>query len=496
MLCNYRTKYGKITLYKNDIYIKGYFDTGKYWDEDTLLRLKKYINPNKNILEIGGHCGTSSIVYASFLSDKNKVYVFEPQKHMYNLLCKNIKDNNLEHKIIPFNKGVFCYNGTASMHNIDLDGRGKMVENCITSEEYCNFGGITLGTDGEDINTVTIDDMEIDDIGYIHCDAQGSENFIFSESIKTLEKFRPVILYENNAQYGKYLFDNVCEHYKQYIKESEFDVKNYCMNVLNYVEYIDQFNDSIDTLLIPDHGPIDLGDYEKQYFSQNGEDGITNKLIDLLYGKLKYKDKYCVEFGSGNGTECNTRYCREHFGWDGLMMDMQHENADLNLHQEYIHKDNIVSLFKKYKVPTHFNLLSVDIDFNDFYCLREILKEYDIDIVICEYNATHLPTEDKIIIYEQDGCWDGTNYFGGSLLAFNKLCEDYGYKLVYCDNKGVNCFFVKTYLLEQNNINILNGGDVIKLYKSPKYGYGPRGGHTQDTKNRKYVNYNDAIKLV
>ena len=106
----FTTSYGLITLYKNETYIINDFLRGSYWDINSLNMLKSYINPNRNILEIGGHCGTSSIVYSSFLNNENKVYVYEPQFNMYNLLVKNINQNNLQNKIIPFNSGVFCYN--------------------------------------------------------------------------------------------------------------------------------------------------------------------------------------------------------------------------------------------------------------------------------------------------------------------------------------------------------------------------------------------------
>ena len=82
----YFTKYGKITLYQNEVYIGSEFKNGKYWDENTLLKLREFINPNRNILEIGGHCGTSTIVYSSYLNNDNKVFVYEPQKNMYDLL--------------------------------------------------------------------------------------------------------------------------------------------------------------------------------------------------------------------------------------------------------------------------------------------------------------------------------------------------------------------------------------------------------------------------
>ena len=291
----YNTKYGLITLYKNDVFIGRDFKNGGYWDIDTLLKLREYIDPNRNILEIGGHCGTSSIIYASFLNKKKnlyepehnmynllveninqnifeiegygktsstiyssflnekKIYVYEPQRNMYNLLVQNINQNNLQNIIIPHNLGVFCFEGKGKMNNIDLDGGGGVVIKRYNEENNldCNFGGITLGDDGEDINLTTIDNMKLDDIGYIHCDAQGSENFIFSKGIETIKKCRPVILYENKDLYGNHLYDNVHKSYPNYKEESMFDIKKYCMEQLNYSTFIDKFNNGFDTLLIP-----------------------------------------------------------------------------------------------------------------------------------------------------------------------------------------------------------------------------------------------------
>ena len=64
------------------------------------------------------------------------------------------------------------------------------------------YGLITLYTNEVYIGNAF---MELDDIGYIHCDAQGAENFIFSKGMETIRKYRPVILYENNEHHGRYL---------------------------------------------------------------------------------------------------------------------------------------------------------------------------------------------------------------------------------------------------------------------------------------------------
>jgi len=172
---------------------------------------------------------------------------------MFKLLVKNISQNNLNNKIISYNMGVFCYNGDGKMNNIDLDGGGGLVKKRYNEESNlgCNFRGVGLGDGGEPIKLITIDSMNIDNIGFIHCDAQGAENFIFSEGLKMITKNKPVIYFEDNEVCGRYLYDNVCKTYPNYKENSLFNIKKYCMEVLKYSVCINNFNESTDTLLIP-----------------------------------------------------------------------------------------------------------------------------------------------------------------------------------------------------------------------------------------------------
>ena len=243
-----------------------------------------------------------------------------------------------------------------------------------------------------------------------------------------------------------------------------------------------------------DNNIIDLSLFENKIFSQNGEDGITIKLIDLIYNGDN-NNKFYVEFGVEDCSECNTRILRENYNWKGLQMDGSNENESINLRKEFIFKENVVELFKKYNVPQNINVLCVDIDYNDFYCLKEILANYNCDIIICEYNATHSPNEDKIVIYDKNEMWDKTNYFGLSLLSLDKLGKKYNYSIVYCNKNGVNCFLVHNDIIKNKNLQFLNIDDITKIYKPAGYGSGPNGGHTQDPKNRKFISFDEAINL-
>ena len=172
-------------------------------------------------------------------------------------------------------------------------------------------------------------------------------------------------------------------------------------------------------------------------------------------------------------------------------MDGGNENNEINLKKDFITRENIVDLFKKHNVPQVINLLSVDIDFNDFYVLHEILKNYTCDIIICEYNATHLAHEDKIVKYDPNGRWDDTNYFGVSLLSLQCLGKLYNYSLVYCNGNGVNCYLIRDDLIKNKNLEFQT--DINIIYRPARYGNGPNGGHTQDRLNREYICSSDFI---
>jgi hypothetical protein len=233
---------------------------------------------------------------------------------------------------------------------------------------------------------------------------------------------------------------------------------------------------------------MDLRYFEDHKFSQNGEDGITITLCNLLY-RGDNNGKYYVEIGTADATECNARIIREQLGWKGLQLDGGYSNQEINLQKEFITRENILDVLEKYKVPKHIHYLSIDIDYNDIYVLKRILENYTCDIVVAEHNATHPPGEDKVVVYDANYTWDWSNYFGASITAFNKLGEDYGYTLVYSESRGVNLFFVRDACLEESKLRFRNQGIPAKIHNYPKYGSGPRGGHPQDPLNRPYVTY-------
>ena len=80
-----------------------------------------------------------------------------------------------------------------------------------------------------------------------------------------------------------------------------------------------------------DDNEFNINLHEKKIYSQNGEDGI----IEFIFSKLGTTNKFSVEFGVGDGFECNTIHLLENRGWKGLMMDY---GADHNIQWKGIMK--------------------------------------------------------------------------------------------------------------------------------------------------------------
>lgn len=210
---------------------------------------------------------------------------------------------------------------------------------------------------------------------------------------------------------------------------------------------------------------INLLNYEARCFSQYGEDGVLQKIFDTI----GTTNKYYIEFGAGDGHWIsNTKYLRERCGWKGLLLEGGHEDIpELNLHKEFITAENICDLFEKYDVPTEFDVISIDVDGNDFYLWKALCDKYKPRVVVIEFNSCFWPDEDRVQKYDPLYQWkEATRFFGSSILALFNLGRKLGYSLIYKESTGSNLFFIRDDILESTKANFKNINHVFKIYYS------------------------------
>lgn len=182
--------------------------------------------------------------------------------------------------------------------------------------------------------------------------------------------------------------------------------------------------------------------------SQNEEDGI----IEAIFSDIPPRSRHFVEFGIGpnwqdpeytRGIEGNCVLLRNK-GWRGLFMDGGSHPEQYGIQCEHITALNINALLRKYAVPEAVDIISIDVDSQDFWIWMACY--YRPTLYILEYNANFpMLHQSMSIVFDQTHRWDGTKYYGASLGAMVKLGTDKGYKLVHAN--GVNAFFVRSDML-------------------------------------------------
>lgn len=221
---------------------------------------------------------------------------------------------------------------------------------------------------------------------------------------------------------------------------------------------------------------VELKKYEQSIHSQNGEDGVIEKICECIGAP----SQFFVDLGAGDGYfMSNTWHLREK-GWKGLLLDAENENHSINLHKEWITAVNVNSLLQKYHVPYEFDLLSIDLHSNDFYIWQAMSEHYRPRMIVVNYNANFSSDEDKVVIYDPHRKWDYTNYYGASALALFHLAREKGYSLVFADSWGVSLFFVRDDLIENSFWRFKNRNDLSKLHVQMTW-------HRQDPFSRSYV---------
>jgi predicted O-methyltransferase YrrM len=205
--------------------------------------------------------------------------------------------------------------------------------------------------------------------------------------------------------------------------------------------------------------------YEFSHYSQNGEDG----LILHLLARVGVKYHYIVEVGTEDGRECNSANLILNFGWRACLVEAA-EHWAVKARQYFADckvtdriqilnakatPENINELLRQAGVPKDIDILSIDIDSHDYW-LWEAIDHVNPRIIVIEYNASFGPSRSITVPYPiPTPGLPNPYYHGASITAMNKLAERKGYKLVGCDSKGVNSFFVRGDLATKAGLTIV-----------------------------------------
>src|SRR4051812_1129754 len=140
--------------------------------------------------------------------------------------------------------------------------------------------------------------------------------------------------------------------------------------------------------------------------SQYGEDGIIKQVLDILPNK----DGWCVEFGAWDGKYLsNTCHLITRRGYSAVLIEGDSArfqtltanfagNPKVHCFNRFVGmnpEDGLDSILAQSPIGREFDVLSIDIDGNDYHCWNAVQK-YQPKVVIIEFNPT-IPDEVEFV---------------------------------------------------------------------------------------------------
>lgn len=187
----------------------------------------------------------------------------------------------------------------------------------------------------------------------------------------------------------------------------------------------------------------------KDLYAQSGEGYYLEYVFDNIPTQINIETCAFADIGGGDGFYLsNTRHLGN-LGWKGIVLDREN-GVDINL-------ENVNEI-----LDMRVDLLSIDIDGNDFWILDKILKDQKPSVIIAEFNAMY--TDSRAIRYNPDHVWAGDSYYGFTFKAGEKLAELHGYKVIF-QIADMNMIMVRTDLIEGLHVPevIYKQNDYFKL---------------------------------
>lgn len=207
--------------------------------------------------------------------------------------------------------------------------------------------------------------------------------------------------------------------------------------------------------MLANNDSLTVTDAEFSVFSQNGEDGIIQYILNKL--ELPAEFRTFVEFGVQDYYESNTRFLLQGYNWKGLIIDGSRKNIrrivdspyfwkhGLQVSHTWLHCDNINQTISASGLSGTIGILSIDLDGIDYWIWDAIHVIKPI-IVIIEWNSRFGPEAALTVPYDihfnrYQYCKSGT-IWGASITALNDLASSLGYSLICSNTSGNNLFFV------------------------------------------------------
>jgi FkbM family methyltransferase len=182
------TIHGRLLFFSNDLYIGRSLDLyGEFSSGETGV-FEQILRPGDIAADIGANIGAHTLRFAQLVGPKGRIFAFEPQRVVFQLLCANMALNE------QFN--VHAVNGAAGR-------RAGLIR--VPTHDFSaagNFGGQSLlRAVGDELAPVTpLDQLDMPALRLLKVDVEGMEVNVLEGAQKHIARYRPFMYVENDRR--------------------------------------------------------------------------------------------------------------------------------------------------------------------------------------------------------------------------------------------------------------------------------------------------------
>ncbi len=174
------------------------------FEKEVLDIAAKYIKKGTAVLDIGANFGQMSVLFSGYTGDNGKVYSFDADDFVFEILKKNIIANNKKN-IMP----VF-----GAIHNKPNEVLYFPEQDFKEYQAYGAYGIDYNATKGRKLTSITIDSLGImEDVSFMKIDIQGGDLQAMEGAVRTIQKNKMPIIF----QYEYHFEDRFKMNFQQYV---------------------------------------------------------------------------------------------------------------------------------------------------------------------------------------------------------------------------------------------------------------------------------------
>jgi FkbM family methyltransferase len=159
---------------------------------------RRYVPEGGVVVEVGANIGWHLLLFCKLVGSTGHVHAFEPNRSVYDEMCKNLVLNQLEN-VTTWNCALSSKPGTAIFQGVAVNEHGA-------GNGHLVFGDPSAPSPaGTEVRVETLDGLNLPlaRLDLMKIDVEGAENEVLAGAFRTIEHFLPVLVFEHLEDFNR-----------------------------------------------------------------------------------------------------------------------------------------------------------------------------------------------------------------------------------------------------------------------------------------------------